>query len=109
MRDLIEASALGMVLALLSAPAEAVTGNSLFDACERSAEGFCAGYILGVVDRIEDQALIEPRHICFPPGATTRQLIDVVMNYLRKHPEKRHFKASQQVWLALDEVWVCKK
>ena len=43
------------------------------------------------------------------PKDTTRvRARDVVVKYLREHPNDRHDLAIRQTWLALAEAWPCK-
>jgi hypothetical protein len=39
--------------------------------------------------------------------ATARQLADIAVNYLRDHPEQRHYVASADVALALASAFPC--
>jgi Rap1a immunity proteins len=45
--------------------------------------------------------------LCKPKIATLRQVADVVVNYLREHPEKRHFTAVSLALTALTAAFPC--
>ena len=58
------------------------SGNDLYDKC--TAESLvCAAYVAGMAD-----AFVHDGTVCLPQ-VSTRQLVDVVMAYLRAHPESR--------------------
>jgi hypothetical protein len=69
-------------------------GAKLLDA------GTCFGYIVGIVDSI-------PAREGFDPGPDVRgsQCIDVVLKYLRDHPELRHLPAYALTREALTEAF----
>jgi hypothetical protein len=50
--------------------------------------GYCAGYVAGIAD-----ALVRTGHACVPAEVTVQQAVDVVMTYLRNHPEQRQYPA----------------
>jgi hypothetical protein len=87
------------------------SGNALFDACQRgdnvqdperwANDGMCGGYIGGVADALNGTSF------CLSVGIVERQVEDVVKLYLRDHPEKRHFLASDPVTAALKEKFPC--
>ena len=64
------------------------TGNEIFQICDNAAERseslICSGYIAGIAD-----ALQLTKMICLPKHASVRQARDIVINYLRNHPESR--------------------
>ena len=61
-------------------------------------------YVMGVTD-----ALSLMGAICTPEHFTARQAIDVVVKYLRAHPEQRPLSAAMQVRGALQEAFPCKE
>jgi len=84
-------------------------GNKLFDNCEVALDasgkglqflGVCEGYILGAFDARSDA-------FCLPAGVNARQLVDVVMLYLREHPEKRYLLAADLVATAVKQKFPC--
>jgi len=44
-----------------------------------------------------------------PKAVSAGQVEDIVVNYLNKHPEKRHFDVSGLVLDALSEAFPCNK
>jgi hypothetical protein len=80
------------------------SGTSLFDYCREGSLNaeICTGYIVGVVEAT-------PAQICYPPGATYFQMIQVVGRFLVVHPEQLHLHALDLVLLALHEAFPCKQ
>ena len=78
------------------------TGTDLFDYCREGSlnAGICTGYVVGVVEATSDQ-------LCYPPGATYFQIIQVVVRFLAIHPERLHRHALDLVLLALHEAFPC--
>lgn len=105
------AAALTALLVGVPVRAEAVTGNELYWWCTAPRKGFCLGYIIGLSEMYTIVELVmrgqeyrfgppvEP--YCRPDGTTNQQLADVVIVYLRDHPERRHQPA---LVLALDAL-----
>lgn len=67
--------------------------------CALYVTGFRDGYFAG-----EEQ----PGKICIPSGVKNTQLGDVLLNYLKAHPEIRHEAAVLFVARALFEAYPCK-
>ena len=81
------------------------TGNMLYADCSTSmGRTACVSYVMGVTD-----ALSLMGAICTPEHSTARQAIDVVVKYLRAHPEQRPLSAAMQVRAALQEAFPCKE
>jgi len=81
-------------------------GNKLWEYCQGvqsrsqpAREGICMGYVAAIADAFAD---------CIPGGVTVGQATDIVYNYLRDHPERRHEIASRLVQSALVEKFPCK-
>jgi Rap1a immunity proteins len=61
-------------------------GTALYEACTAASDpqkqklAFCIGYVMGVSDSLQSMQLT-----CSPKEAKVKQLIDVVVNYLRDH------------------------
>jgi Rap1a immunity proteins len=82
-----------------------LTGNDLFSRCStegNNGEISCLGYIEGVADLMT--ALDKT---CLSGNVTSRQATDIVMKYLRDHPESRHYSASSIAGLALQQAFPC--
>ena len=84
-----------------TAQAKPTTGNDLMQHCTATPDGFCAGYVGGVIDT--SYALF-----CFPPEVTKRQIINIFIMYLRDHPEKLHLFAPSLVIKAMRAAFPCK-
>jgi Rap1a immunity proteins len=82
------------------------TGNDLLAVCSDSATGMkmaCVGYIASAVDSYSAT-------FCPLPATSTRgQARDLVVQYLRDHPEERNGRAIGEVWQALSTAWPCQK
>jgi len=93
-----------LAAALVATPAYAAfqNGDALYKDCSSQMgsfeTGFCVGYIAGVVDSSEK---------CIPIAVKLREARDVVLQYLRDHPEKRHLEADALVLAAIQEAF-CK-
>jgi Rap1a immunity proteins len=84
------------------------SGNQLYKDCitqERSIQSdFCIGYLEGAVDAFSSDGTL-----CLPPNVAAGQVQDMVMSYLRAHPENRHYTASSIVRQVLEVSFSCKK
>lgn len=86
------------------------TGNTLHEQCQDGSgfsSGICMGYAVGVADAMMKKRKLLGYQACFPKGVTRAQVMDVVMAWLTKHPEKRHLAAWSLVIVALDEAFPC--
>lgn len=87
------------------------TGNDLLVVCEDEASnvsfGICYGFILGVLSRDRLAGAISPggQIVCLPANVSNSQTKDVVVQYLKSHPNFRHYDAGQLVMKALDEAF----
>jgi len=83
------------------------TGNELFDVCNVRADDqrhlFCVGYVAGESDALNSQGTI-----CTPKDVTVHETVDVILNYLRQHPEQRHMAAPALTGSALVQAFPCK-
>jgi Rap1a immunity proteins len=83
-----------------------LTGNCIFQKCDNAANSsessFCAGYVAGITD-----ALQRSRTVCLPKHVTVRQARDIIIKYLRNHPEERHYSAASEIALALKQAFPC--
>ena len=104
-----------VVLALLGAINCArafYTGNELYDTCsakESQTAGFYgkSGYCNGFIDGVF-AATTPTISFCGWSGVTSRQLRDVVIQYLNTHPAERHQLANDLVVRALKQAFPCK-
>jgi hypothetical protein len=83
-------------------------GVALYEACTAASESaklaFCLGYVMGVSDSLQSLHLT-----CSPKEATGQQVVDLVVNRLRDHPDVRQYVAAQEVTLALVKAFPCSK
>ena len=97
-------------------------GNGFLRICSAAApgtfmSGACLGYFRGFIDRDDLESKIvddegQPsaeghRWICAPSSSTYGQAHDIVLAYLRKHPEQRHLRTNSLVQSALWEAFPC--
>jgi Rap1a immunity proteins len=79
-----------------------LSGNDLYNMCDAQSVA-CAGYVAGMAD-----AFVRDGTLCLPPtNVTTRQLADVVMGYLRAHPEARGYSAASVGHVAFTQTFPC--
>jgi hypothetical protein len=82
------------------------TGNDLYSECNspKSSPDFntCLAYVEGMADAFAGLPLV-----CFPSHVTVGQTVDIVMKYLRDHPEDRHYSAAGEALEALGSVFPC--
>ncbi len=98
------------------------TGNDMLELCEVN-RSVCIWYAMGW-DHGHDVAVtvagwqrgrkdinailrLAPTGICAPPQATNHQLGDVLIQYLRDYPEKRHEPIRDLTALAFREAFPC--
>jgi hypothetical protein len=68
------------------------------------------GYIEGAVDTFTVISASEhqPPPFCLPTGITGKQLSDIVLRYMDRHPEARYLAGSGHVVLAMQEAFPCR-
>lgn len=83
------------------------TGNKLSELCSYTDLDPCTTYILGVVDGQNAAVTATSRDVayCIPETASSGQIRDVVLKYLRDHPERRHIIAGTLIANALADAW----
>ena len=76
------------------------SGNDLYRYCSAgigvAIENLCNAYIVGAVD-----VMMATGYVCLPKDFIAKQVVDIVINYLRAHPEKRHYTAASEISAAL--------
>lgn len=88
-------------------------GNTFLDVCGGDYRGFrdamgvglCAGYVTGYIRR--DEELGQNRKICMPKGATFKQLVDTVADFIRASPAVRHYPTAMLADVALSRAFPC--
>jgi Ssp1 endopeptidase immunity protein Rap1a len=84
-------------------------GNGLLAKC-RANLGFCNGYVAGIADAVEFSLFSlgkNNRWFCLPEKVATQQNTEVVINYLSRYPEARHYAAPDLVTRALGKAFPC--
>ena len=91
------------------------SGNNLLEMCgssDRSLNGVCVGYIEAIVDAMhivqDSGGTVNGWRACIPQGVTVRRLRDLVIRFLRAHPELRPRAAIDLVTNALAEAFPCR-
>jgi hypothetical protein len=82
------------------------TGDDLLNQCNGKdysyAIGVCIGYVMGVSDMLSTSGTI-----CAVQHFSASQMGDIVIKYLRDHPERRHYSASDEIEVALKNALPC--
>jgi hypothetical protein len=103
---------LAAALPLSAARSEFTTGNSLWTLCNEAAGTWCVAYVEGVADVLlpiwAKGGDFNGWRACIPKDAIGSQVTDVVIKFLREHPEWRHFTASSLVAQALAQAFPCR-
>ena len=110
-----------VVVAAMAAPARAqpgvgfVSGNTLYQYCtaKDADQSFCSGFVAGIADAAAGKQPANKDGVygyteCLASTATVRQVTDVAVQFLTKHPELRHLGAATLVARALSEAFPCK-
>lgn len=100
-------------------------GNELLSQCQNAEHfmdtgqvrdtnsiGFCLGMLQGVRNTmtILDQGLSPPMRTCFPSeGIDNGQAVRIVVQYLKRHPEKLHEDEVLLSMLGFRSAFPCKK
>ena len=83
------------------------SGNALFDSCtnasDASKQSHCLAYIAGVSDVLDGMHII-----CTGGHVSLDEIKDVVVKYLRAHPEQRNSDADDSTSIALTSAFPCK-
>ncbi|CAB4122415.1 hypothetical protein UFOVP36_45 [uncultured Caudovirales phage] len=111
--------ALGAV-AMLTAPldvsareASSDDGNELLSQCNDEGyylQGVCMGIVKGTINTLDAWSIVNKTSpYCRPDNATWGQMQDVIVSYLKRHPEIRSESASLLILKAQREAWPCAK
>ena len=88
-------------------------GNELLALCNDDGyflQGTCLGIIKGTIVTLDNWALANKTSpYCRPDGATWGQMQDVVVSYLKRHPETRNESYSLLILKAQRSAWPCAK
>jgi len=79
-----------------------LSGNDLYNMCDAQSVA-CAGYVARMVD-----AFVRDGTLCLSQSnVTTKQLADVLMAYLRAHPEARGYSAASVGHVVFTQTFPC--
>lgn len=103
------------------------TASALVAACqdfEKSTYrgGMCIGFVKGAISGFATGAIAlgaavaanatpgtsppKSLHIpCVPAGATSEEIVKVVLKYIDDHPESLHYSAASEIYMALINAW----
>ena len=108
--------AAALLLAPVSATARDVSsndGNELLGYCTDEGyytQGVCMGIIMGTSNTLDHWvAANEASPYCRPDGVTWGQIQEVVVRYLKRHPETRHESYPLLIAKAQRATWPCAK
>jgi hypothetical protein len=89
-----------------------VSGNQLLELCNGSMAQ-CQAYVAGAVDAMSTAGAITGTfaefRICMPHDVVLGQLVDVILNDLRAHPEILQLNAASEAAYALQQAFPCPK
>jgi hypothetical protein len=102
----------------LGAAIATINGNQLYTNCTaRNTEGptyqgllagICIGYVTAITDALSSGNSVNGFKACIPISADMNQIVDVVKNFIRDHPEKRHLIAGSLVADAFARAFPCR-
>ena len=107
-----------LCLLLISADARGgQTGQEFLELCNGGgtwAEGYCTGYVTGAGELIDGllleedlKAALDGKAFCLPGDLRKGQVRDLVLDYLRAHPEVRDKQITTVTWAALIDAFPC--
>ena len=108
----------GLVAALTSPQARALTAEELVKRCESvSSISYYEGYIAGFYDGRTTNDYGKPKLMSCPPTdpageklqVSNSQMVLVFRKWARDHPEKPHYEDWQSVREAFADAWPCKR
>ncbi len=93
------------------------TGRDFLELCSGSeswTEGYCTGYVTGAGELIDGlllekdlKAALGDKAFCLPADLQKGQVRNLVLDYLRAHPEVRDKQMTSITWAALIETFPC--
>lgn len=107
----------GIAFLLLSPlPSYALTGNDLLAYCEKkNLEEMCSAYIGGATSGmlffdtyLQTINKTKGKNLCVPDELIAIQMQKIVINFLRRNPEKLHLPATSLVLAAVVEKYSCR-
>ena len=105
----------GMLLGPQAVLADFLDGNELLDRCSVSEldnlryqkTAMCQGYVSGALDMLDFIGDGGEEKVCPSGRVTVGQAVDVMINYLQAHPDRRHLPGSILVVLAMRQAFAC--
>ena len=85
-----------------------VTGRTLMTSCASKQPAACDAYVDGFSDAIEAEGR-EHALACIPRTSTGTELRDVLLTYMRSHPEAQSLVAGKIAARAFSAAYACKK
>jgi hypothetical protein len=85
-----------------------VKGTTLMKACTGASTTACDAYVDGFGDAIEAGGKANAL-ACIPKSATGTELRDVLVHYLKNHPEDQHVDAVTITTKAFAKAYPCSK
>ena len=113
-----------MAFTITSGMAE-IDGNVLLDNCNEalryfennnpavniSAVNYCVGYISGINDLhtsfVSSVSCFDPPKYCAPQSIEPKKLVDIIVRFLKKHPESLDSHGSDIILFAFKEAFPC--
>ena len=99
----------GCLLLTAAAAAEDgyVSGRDLLEWCD--SEGFANGFCYGYTTAVTEMTLGSSDDICLPERIGREQLVEVILAYLRQHPQQSNELAYALVIRSFREAWPCER
>lgn len=92
---------------------DVITGNKLYEWCTTNdpataqvSQALCLGFVAAISQHVAISRTAPVKPGCVPEDMTTlQQVIDIVIKYLRAHPEQRGVLAAAPVTLAIAQAY----
>lgn len=86
-------------------------GNRLHRACNDKERQFnngaCFGYVIAITDALSSNGAINGIRACIPANIAAQQVRDIIVSYLDRNPQNRHFTAASLGAYALVQAFPC--
>jgi hypothetical protein len=84
------------------------SGNAFLARCGDEKREPCRAYVSGIVDGLMVAGIaMKTNLICPPPGVTTSQVHDLVVDFTRGSPALRHLRTDELTFRALKNAFPC--
>ncbi len=105
-----------LVVAVAGCAVHADSGNDLYRRLTMPDQQYALGYLSGVIDSMnyfDAKGYVTNGKFasttCWPDGATMKQAMDVIKQFLDDTPQSRHLNATNLVHQAMQKAWPCPK